>query len=411
MKNTNKVLGFAAIIAVIALNALLFTGCPEPEPEGPALVRIEVTSQPTKNEYTVDDNFDITGIVVTAFYDDGTSKAVTGYEYSGYDKTTAGTQTITVTYEGMTATFTVTVKPKSILYVITGSGTSFTAKKGTATVGTAGPIQDVINAIRTDANGTPVTIQFGDGTAVLNIGEVPANFNTTGGTWGAITLTGKITSSSGSIISSETTGTVIINNNVSITSGADIANTSSGSYGAAIRSNSTGAVSITGGTLAGGGGYGVYNSSTGAVIITGGTIQTTGAGWGVQNNSTGTVNISGGTISSGSYGIINSNTGKITVSGTARITSSSTVSTTGAIALGGSATDSSVRLEISGGTVENTSTGNGNAIYNNSSGAINITGGTITKAGTNGYAILNNSTGVITVGPGATVTGQQKLTK
>lgn len=49
---------------------------------------------------------DLTGIVVTAHYSDGTSEAVTGYTLSG--EIAEGSNTITVTYEGKTATFTVT---------------------------------------------------------------------------------------------------------------------------------------------------------------------------------------------------------------------------------------------------------------------------------------------------------------
>jgi hypothetical protein len=48
----------------------------------------------------------LTGIVVTARYSDGTSKAVTGYTLSG--TIAEGSNTITVRYDGMSTTFTVT---------------------------------------------------------------------------------------------------------------------------------------------------------------------------------------------------------------------------------------------------------------------------------------------------------------
>ena len=48
----------------------------------------------------------LTGIVVTAHYSDGTSEAVTGYTLSG--TIAEGENTVTVSYEGKTATFTVT---------------------------------------------------------------------------------------------------------------------------------------------------------------------------------------------------------------------------------------------------------------------------------------------------------------
>lgn len=49
---------------------------------------------------------DLTGIVVTATYSDGSTATVTGYTLSG--EIAEGSNTITVTYEGMTATFIVT---------------------------------------------------------------------------------------------------------------------------------------------------------------------------------------------------------------------------------------------------------------------------------------------------------------
>ena len=83
---------------------------PEPDPTEVTLESIAVTTNPTKVEYVVGDELDTTGLVVTASYSDGTTQVVTGYELSGYDKTVAGTQTVTVTYEGKTATFEVVVK-------------------------------------------------------------------------------------------------------------------------------------------------------------------------------------------------------------------------------------------------------------------------------------------------------------
>ena len=70
---------------------------------------IAITSQPTKISYVTGEDLDTTGMVVTATYSDGTIRIVTDYTVSGYDKTVVGTQTITVTYQGKTATFTVTV--------------------------------------------------------------------------------------------------------------------------------------------------------------------------------------------------------------------------------------------------------------------------------------------------------------
>ena len=80
----------------------------EPEAE---IVSLAVTA-PEKTEYKKGENLDFTGMKVTANYSDGSVKdiAVTDCEVSGYDKTKTGEQTVTVTYEGKTATFKVTVK-------------------------------------------------------------------------------------------------------------------------------------------------------------------------------------------------------------------------------------------------------------------------------------------------------------
>ena len=83
----------------------------EPAPE-PTLTGIEVTA-PTKTEYTQGEKLDLTGLTVTAVYSDGTSREITeGYEVTGYDANMTGEQTITITYGGMTAEFTVTVAEK-----------------------------------------------------------------------------------------------------------------------------------------------------------------------------------------------------------------------------------------------------------------------------------------------------------
>ena len=84
--------------AVIALNQF------EPAAE---LTGITVTA-PAKTAYVVGDELDTAGMVVTASYDDGSTKTVTGYEVSA-DLTSAGTKTVTVTYKGKTATFAITV--------------------------------------------------------------------------------------------------------------------------------------------------------------------------------------------------------------------------------------------------------------------------------------------------------------
>lgn len=73
------------------------------------LSSITVT-KPTKTKYNIGDTLDTTGMVVTGTYSDGTTKDVTSLAaVTGFDSTTVGQKTITVTVDGKTATFTITV--------------------------------------------------------------------------------------------------------------------------------------------------------------------------------------------------------------------------------------------------------------------------------------------------------------
>ena len=86
----------------------------EEKAEPVVLESITVTA-PTKTEYTVGEELNLAGMKVVAKYSDDTEKEITeGYEVSGYDKAKTGEQTVTVTYEGKTATFKVTVKEEAV---------------------------------------------------------------------------------------------------------------------------------------------------------------------------------------------------------------------------------------------------------------------------------------------------------
>ena len=71
---------------------------------------IEVKTMPTKVEYQKGDVFDTTGLSILVKYTDGTSETITtGFEVSGFDSSSVGEKTITVTYKTHTDTFKVTV--------------------------------------------------------------------------------------------------------------------------------------------------------------------------------------------------------------------------------------------------------------------------------------------------------------
>lgn len=72
---------------------------------------VSVQSLPLKTVYTVGETFMSNGLSVKVNMSDGASKTITsGFTVSSPDMSTAGIKTVTVTYEGKTATFSITVK-------------------------------------------------------------------------------------------------------------------------------------------------------------------------------------------------------------------------------------------------------------------------------------------------------------
>ncbi|MDR2886703.1 MAG: bacterial Ig-like domain-containing protein [Bacteroidales bacterium] len=87
------------------VTGITVTDAPAPEK---TLVSIAVTAQPAKKTYAVGEAFDPAGMVVTATYSDETTAALTvTTDNFAYDFSTAGAnKTVTITYEGKTATVT-----------------------------------------------------------------------------------------------------------------------------------------------------------------------------------------------------------------------------------------------------------------------------------------------------------------
>lgn len=84
------------------------------------LTGLSVTG-PTKTEYEIGEALDLTGLKVYAVYENGetvelqqSEDANNGYVVSGFDSTTSGAKTVTVTYRGASAKFNVTVKAASV---------------------------------------------------------------------------------------------------------------------------------------------------------------------------------------------------------------------------------------------------------------------------------------------------------
>lgn len=81
------------------------------------LQSIAITMPPTKTEYAQGENFDKTGMVVTATYSDGSKKSVTDYTVENGNNLAAGSVNVTIKYAELdnvrqtTQTVTVTAKP------------------------------------------------------------------------------------------------------------------------------------------------------------------------------------------------------------------------------------------------------------------------------------------------------------
>ena len=81
---------------------------------------------PDKLYYFIDEPFEPAGLTVTACYNNGQEVPVTDYTLSGFDSSTEGSKTITVSYGGLTQEFVVVVSarplPEAIYRVSSGSG-------------------------------------------------------------------------------------------------------------------------------------------------------------------------------------------------------------------------------------------------------------------------------------------------
>lgn len=95
--------GYALVLDAIRLTSL--------DPAKKELQRIEITSLPDKTNYYVGELADFTGMVVTAYYADGSSEVLDRQQYtiSGFDSKKEGKSTLTVTYKKNKAEFSVEV--------------------------------------------------------------------------------------------------------------------------------------------------------------------------------------------------------------------------------------------------------------------------------------------------------------
>jgi hypothetical protein len=161
--------------------ALGFTACgPKPAPD---LVSIAITSEPTTTAYVLGQPLDLTGLVVTGNYSDGSTKTeeVTAANVTGFDSDTAGTKTLTVTVKGKAAQFTVTVADADLQSLMVSSGTLSPAFDPGTTAYTVSVANSVTSITVTGTkNHTGATVSANNGTAQpLNVGQNPITITVT----------------------------------------------------------------------------------------------------------------------------------------------------------------------------------------------------------------------------------------
>ncbi len=99
----------ALSVLCVLLLALGVAACGKKGNKEPELVSITLNTDEVQKEFTEGDAFNHDHLIVTAHYDDDSEKDVVGYNVSTPDLTTAGTKTVTVTYQEKTATYEIVV--------------------------------------------------------------------------------------------------------------------------------------------------------------------------------------------------------------------------------------------------------------------------------------------------------------
>ena len=78
---------------------------------------LSISTCATKTKYYVGDTLDTSGLSLTATYNNDSTKTVTSGFSTSYDFSTTGTKTVTVTYEGLSVSYDVTVENKGLATV------------------------------------------------------------------------------------------------------------------------------------------------------------------------------------------------------------------------------------------------------------------------------------------------------
>ena len=161
------------------------------------VTKIAVTTAPTTTTYEYGDTFSSSGMVVTATYTDGSTKAVTGYSCSPTSLTTVGTQTITISYTEnsvtVTTTTSVTVNRKSVTKPTWKSNLTYSGSAQTVT-GTS--YWNNYNTTYMTIGGTTSATNAGTYDATFTLGS---NYRWADGTTSVLTVSWTIDKATGSL--------------------------------------------------------------------------------------------------------------------------------------------------------------------------------------------------------------------
>ncbi|MDD6275633.1 MAG: bacterial Ig-like domain-containing protein, partial [Clostridia bacterium] len=129
-----------------------FTTTFDVEIVAPEIVSIAVKTNPTKLVYKPNETVDLTGLVLTASYNDGSSKDVTeGYTAGDVDFSTSGQKTVTVYYNGFSTTFNVEVLAYADYTAVesakTAAAEKLAAESEVMTEESKTAINDAVNAV------------------------------------------------------------------------------------------------------------------------------------------------------------------------------------------------------------------------------------------------------------------------
>ena len=125
----------------------------EPEEKAKVLESIEITTKPSKTSYFVDDDFDKTGMVVKAKYNDGTSEEITNYTIKNGTSLKEGQTSVTIEYEGKTVNQEINVSKKEVIITITGINVKTMPTK----------IQYIQNKEKLDLTGGVIEVTYSNG--------------------------------------------------------------------------------------------------------------------------------------------------------------------------------------------------------------------------------------------------------